>query len=135
MIEIDIPSIDPIQHEPKVFFGMTSRQILCLLPGVAVGGLLFAFTVSTDMSVAIVLLMIGVAPSVAMGWWKPYNMKCEQYLKLLYFNTFVSSPKRIYKTDSEEDPKVASMRERKAEEQLAKETQLNEKKSRNAKNV
>ena len=131
MIEIDIPSIDPIQHEPKVFFGMTSRQILCIIPGILLGGGLFALTVNLSMETAIILLMIGVAPAVAMGWWKPYNMKCEEYLKLLYFNTFVSSPKRIYKTDSEDDPKVASLKERQAQELANKENEFTAKKLKN----
>lgn len=111
MIEIDIPSIDPMQHEPKIFFGLTSRQCLCIVPGAIIGVGLFMLTYNLSLDVAVVSLCVGVAPAVCMGWLTPYNMKFEQYLKLLWFNSFVSNPKRIYKTDSAEEVKRLTIKE------------------------
>ena len=130
MIEIDIPSIDPIQHEPKVFMGMTARQILCIVPGVALGVFLFIVTrkISSDLSVISCGLAIG--PAVALGWFKPYNMKFEDYVKLLYFNNFVASPKRIYKTDMAEEVKLPSMKERQEQEKKAKDDAFAKRKSK-----
>ena len=130
MIEIDIPAIDPIQHEPKVFVGMSARQCLCIVPGVAlgVGAYLLLSPLNSDLgffgAIAFVL------PAILMGWCKPYNMKFEQYVQLLYFNTFVANPKRIYKTDSEDERKLVTTKELEAQ---AKKKQAAEAKTKGAK--
>ena len=118
MIEIDIPSIDPIQHKPMVFMGMTSRQILCIVPGVALAGGLFGLTCSFSMDLAVILAGICVVPAICLGWVTPYNMNFEDYAKLVYFNTFVSNPKRIYKTDSAESHKALTIKEREELEKM-----------------
>ena len=130
MIEIDIPSIDPIQHEPKVFVGLTARQIIFVVPGVTLGAALFAMAFKTSTDLAIVALMITVIPAVCFGWARPYNLKFEQYLQLLYFNMFVSNPKRIYKTDSAEEKKFQTLKELEASAKNQKETALKEKKTK-----
>lgn len=132
MIEIDIPSIDPIQHKPKVFLGMTSRQIICIVPAVALAGTLFALTCKFSMDLAVILAGICVVPAICLGWITPYNMKFEDYAKLVYFNTFVASPKRIYKTDSAETHKNLTIKER---EELEKMKLATNKKSKNKKNT
>lgn len=119
MIEIDIPAIDPIQHEPKIFVGMSARQCLCIVPGVALGvGAYFLFSkISTDL--AFIGAIAFILPAILMGWCKPYNMKFEQYVQLLYFNTFVANPKRIYKTDTEEERKLTTTKELEAQAKKA----------------
>ena len=96
MIEIDIPTIDPVQHEPKIFLGMTKRQVLCVLPGVALAvGLAMLFkNISIDLMVIGVIL--GIAPAVLFGWLKPYNMPLEKYLLLLWNNQTNPQNYRIY---------------------------------------
>ena len=136
MIEIDIPSIDPMQHEPKIFFGLTSRQCLCIVPGVAIGVGLFLLAYNTSLDLAVILLCVGVVPAVCMGWLTPYNMKFEQYVRLLWFNTFVSNPKRIYKTDGAEDTKQLTLMERQELERKQKAHNLAaKKKAKDKKNV
>ena len=129
MIEIDIPSIDPIQHEPKIFFGMTSRQCICIVPGVGLGVGLFVLTYGISQDLAVILCGLSVAPSVCLGWLKPYNMKFEQYVKLLWFNTFVSNPKRIYKTDNEKDTKQLTIKERQELEKKQRAQEIENKKN------
>lgn len=115
MIEIDIPAIDPIQHEPKIFVGMSARQCLCIVPGVALGvGAYFLFSaISSDL--AFIGAILFILPAILMGWCKPYNMKFEQYVQLVYFNTFVANPKRIYKTDTEDERKLVTTKELEAQ--------------------
>lgn len=133
MIEIDIPSIDPIQHEPKIFFGMTSRQCLIITPAAALGGIMFWLTHGISMEVAMGACIACVAPAILFGWYKPYNMRFEAYLKLIYYNEFISSPKRIYKTDSEEERKFLTQEERAKKEKKEFEKIRAEEKKKKAK--
>ena len=135
MIEIDIPSIDPIQHEAKIFLGMTSRQSLCLVPGLILGGAAFATLFSVSIDLAVVALVICVVPSVCMGWIKPYNMKFEDYVKLLYFNEFKQDKRRIYKTDNAEVIKMLTMEERQALEKKQKEKEMEERRKQKNKTI
>ena len=128
MIEIDIPSIDPIQHKPKIFLGMTSRQILCLVPGVALGAALFMLTYKMSLDIAVIAVGVAVIPSVCMGWLTPYNIKFEDYVKLVYFNNFVANQKRIYKSDNEEEMKLLTIKERQELEKKQKVQELERKK-------
>ena len=127
MIEIDIPSIDPIQHEAKIFLGMTSRQSVCVTIGALLGGSLCALLFSINTDLAILALLICVLPAVCMGWVKPYNMKFEDYVRLWIFNEFQQDKRRIYKTDSAEVTKMLTMEERLALEKKQKEKELEEK--------
>ena len=56
------------------------------------------------MDLAMVSLLVTIVPAVMMGWYKPYNMKCEDFLKLMWFNTFVANPKRIKKNEDDDSP-------------------------------
>ena len=114
MIEVDIPSIDPIQHEPKLIFGMTLRQAVCVIVGGGAGIVSYllvnSFVQNPEVSMA--AFVIFMLPACCLGWYKPYNMKCEDYLKLVYYNNFVSYPTRILKTDNAEDIKMLTQFER-----------------------
>ena len=130
MIEIDIPSIDPMQHEPKIFFGMTSRQCLCIVPGVIVGAALFMLAYKKNLDIAVISLCAAVVPAALFGWYAPYNMKFEQFIKLWWFNTFVANPKRIYKTDNAEFVKQLTLKERQELEKKQKKSDLANKKKK-----
>lgn len=132
MIEIDIPSIDPIQHQPKVFIGMTLRQIICVVPSIAVSAILFGLTYKLSDELAIILVLIVMFPAILIGWYKPYNMNFEDYAKLWFYNEFQSNPKRILKTDSMEEIKMLTIKEREIEEKKQREKELNEKKRKKA---
>ena len=130
MIEVDIPSIDPIQHEPKLIFGMTLRQAICVIVG-GVGGvgafLLMHFLVPGVQDLAVVGFLLFALPAVLMGWYKPYNMKAEEYLKLVYYNNYIAYPTRILKTDDAMDVKLPTMKER---QELERKLQLQEQKKK-----
>lgn len=123
MIEIDIPSIDPIQHEPKIILGLTSRQCLFIVPGVGLGIASFLLLKNISLDLAVITTALCVFPAVLFGWYRPFNMKFEQYLKLCYFNTFVASSKRVLKTDTAVYEKQLTAKERQAlEKKQAKST-------------
>ena len=132
MIEVDIPSIDPIQHEPKLIFGMTLRQAICVIVG-GVGGvgafLLMHFLIPGVQDLAVMGFLLFALPAVLMGWYKPYNMKAEDYFKLVYYNTYVAYPTRILKTDDAMDVKLPTMKERQEMERKLQQAELNKKKA------
>lgn len=130
MIEIDIPTIDPMQHETKIFVGLTSRQCLCMIPGVIIGGILFVIGYGISTEMAVILCGLAIVPAACMGWYSPYNMKFEQYVQLVFFNTFVANPKRIYKTDNEQEVKLLTIKERQKNEERQKAQEFDQKKQR-----
>ena len=70
-----------------------------------------------------------------MGWIKPYNMKFEDYVKLLYFNEFKQDKRRIYKTDNAEVIKMLTMEERQALEKKQKEKEMEERRKQKNKTI
>lgn len=128
MIEIDIPTIDPIQHTPKVFLGLTARQIVCVIPSAAAGIAVFFALRKLNLDMATILACLCVAPGVCLGWLRPYNMKFEDFVKLWWFNSFVSEPKRIYKTDNAVNTKMLTIKERQELEKREQAKALAEKK-------
>lgn len=133
MIEVDIPSVDPIQHEPRIIFGLTLRQAICLIVGGGLGVPAY-FVVDAAIQnpkVSAMALVIFLLPACLMGWYKPFNMKCEDYLKLIYYNNFICYPTRILKTDGAEDVKLPTMKERK---QMEKRLQTTNRRHPNAVN-
>ena len=130
MIEVDIPSTDPIKHEHKLIFGMTLRQAICVIVGGGCGvatycALQFLFKVP---DVAMFGFLIFALPAVLMGWYKPYNMKAEDYFKLIYYNNFIAYPTRILKTDDAADIKLPTLKERQEMERKLQQSELQKKK-------
>ena len=130
MIEVDIPSVDPIQHEPRLILGLTLRQAVCLIVGGGLGAAAYFLLESFihNPQVSAMGLVIFLLPACCLGWYKPFNMKCEDYVKLIYYNNFVCYPTRILKTDGAEDIKLPTMKERQA---MEKRLQANKKARRN----
>ena len=117
MVEVDIATIDPIQHKPKIFLNMTVRQIIFVIPSVLLGVLMgfLAYKLSPDAMFPMILL--GVAPGIAFGFFRPQEMELEKYLMLMYENHFKNPQKRIFKTDTEEEVKFLTMEQRRKQEQ------------------
>ena len=102
MLEIDIATIDPMQHQPKIFLGLTRRQCLCLVPGVAIGAVMFYLVQKKigSIDMAFICCALALAPFILFGYVRPYNMPFEKYLKLMIQNRFINSSKRIFKTEA-----------------------------------
>lgn len=130
MIEIDIPTIDPIQHEPKIFLRMSKRQILCIVPAaiLAIVSVVFLNSLNVSMDILVIVVGIIVLPAACFGWVRLYNMPFEQYLKLLIDN-YTSPQERIYKTDSAVETKMLTIKEREALEKKNKQKEIEAKKA------
>lgn len=102
MLEIDIATIDPMQHQPKIFLGLTRRQCLCLVPGVVMGAATFYLVQKNigSIDVSFICCALVLAPFILFGYVRPYNMPFEKYLQLMIQNRYVNSSKRIFKTEA-----------------------------------
>lgn len=131
MIEVDIPSIDPIQHEPKLIFGMTMRQTVCAIVGGGLGiGLYFLLQGLVGvMEISMGGFLICALPAVLLGWYKPYNMKAEDYAQLVYYNNFIAYPTRILKSDGADDIKLPTLKERQEMERKLQQQAIRDKKA------
>ena len=131
MIEVDIPSIDPIQHEPKLIFGLTFRQACCVIIGgtLAVGAFLALQFIFNVPDLSVLGFLVFALPAVLMGWYKPFNLKAEDYAKLVWYNNFVASPTRILKTDLDEDIPLPTLKQRQEMERKLQQQSIKKKKA------
>lgn len=134
MIEVDIPSIDPIQHEPKLIFGLTLRQAICVIVGggLGIGSYFIIQNLTGSIDLSMIVMCIFLFPAVMMGWYKPYNMKAEDFLKLVYYNNFIAYPTRILKSDNAEDIKLPTLKERQEMEKKLQQAELKKRKEKAA---
>lgn len=100
MIEIKIPK-EINRYEAKAIGPFTLRQLICLVICLPICVGLFMLTkpyIGPDLAGFLVLLPAAVA--YLFGWYKPYGMKFEVYLKSVFVNTFLAPNKRLYKTEN-----------------------------------
>lgn len=97
---IEIRTIKDINsYETKLVGPFTGRQALCLAIAVPVGWKLYAMIspfVSTD--VATSLLFIPAVIAYLFGWYKPYGMPLEKFLRSIFVTTVLAPSHRVYKT-------------------------------------
>ena len=99
-IEIRIPK-EINRYEAKFIGPFTLRQILslgiCLPIGIFVYNIVKPF-VGTDLAGFMVIPFGALA--WAFGWYKPYGIRFEKYLKTIFVSTFLAPSKRVYKTEN-----------------------------------
>lgn len=130
MIEIDIPTIDPIQHRPKVFLGLDSRQIKFVVPGAIVGIGLAVLLYKFSVQLSVLSLLLFCFPAGLFAFYRPFNMNFEQYLLLMYQNEFVNSKYRVFKSDEAQEIKMQTIKERQEEEARNKKKAIDDKKNK-----
>lgn len=99
-IEIKIPK-EINRYEAKAVGPFTLRQLICLLIclPICVGIFLLAKPyVGYDIAGFFVLPPAGIA--FLFGWYKPYGLKFEKYIKTMFVNSFIAPSKRAYKTEN-----------------------------------
>ncbi len=105
MIDVEINE-DSRKYELKIFLGMTKRQLLCVGVGIILTLILFSLLPKEKLSLE-VRAFIGVLPLLpcwAIGWWKPYNIPAEQYIKILLTNFFAPPVRKtVIKNEFYED--------------------------------
>lgn len=91
-IEIEIPK-DITKYEAKLIGPLTTRQTVCVIPGVGLGVL--GYNVFQSFATDEASLFVGIlfaAPFLLCGWYKPYGIPLEKFIKTV-FVSLVRAPK------------------------------------------
>ncbi len=100
MIEIRIPK-EIRQYKEKAFFGLTWRQIFALVLAGAINIPLYLYlTPLTGADVSSWVVIFSAVPIMMMGFWEPYGMNFEDFLKAVIISMLVYPEKRLYKTEN-----------------------------------
>ena len=102
MIEIEVPK-DITKYESKLVGAFTGRQVACLVIAAGIGIPLFLFltknnAVHVPRDFALFAVMLVMIPAVLMGWFKPYGMNFEQFVKVTFVSNVLSPKRRKYVT-------------------------------------
>lgn len=94
-IELPIPK-DIRKYETKLIGPLTTRQTICIVPACALGALAY-ITLSkiAPRDLAMFACMLVIVPFIVFGWFKPYGIPLEKFLKTV-FVTMVLAPKIEY---------------------------------------
>lgn len=99
-IEIKIPK-EINRYEAKAVGPFTFRQLISLvvcMPFCVGFYVLLSPVIGTDLAGFVAMIPGGVA--YCFGWYKPYGMKFEVYMKSAFVNSFLAPSKRLYKTEN-----------------------------------
>ena len=99
-IEIKIPK-EINKYEAKAMGPFTLRQGICVLICLPVCVGIYLLTkpyVGVDIAGFLVIPPAVVA--YLFGWYKPYGIKFEKYIKTVYISSFLAPSKRVYKTEN-----------------------------------
>lgn len=126
-IEIKIPK-EINKYEAKFIGPFTLRQTLSLGICLPVGvGLYILSKPYVGSDIAGFLVVPPAAIGYLFGWYKPYGMKFEVYLKSAFINSFVAPSKRVYKTENYYSQVLADIK-KEDEAELAAQTDSSKKK-------
>lgn len=104
MISIQIPK-EISSYESKLIGPFTTRQTICVFCMALVDIILYNLIGGfVSMDLAIFGCILGAAPFALIGWYKPYGMHFEKYVKSIFVSQFLAPTKRIYKTENTFDP-------------------------------
>lgn len=97
-IEKEIPK-DIRQYETKLIGPFTARQIFSLAPAIGLG-LTAYFGLENYLIVDIRLFIVTLiaVPFILIGWYKPYGLPFEKFVKTAFISLVVAPPFRKYKT-------------------------------------
>lgn len=101
MIEIDIPK-DIREYDSKLVGPFTTRQTICLVAGGAVAFAVYSLIKNIELPSDAQLIITGIfiIPFILFGWFKPYGMALEQFLKVALISNFIAPAKRIYEVNN-----------------------------------
>ncbi len=95
MIVKNIPK-DIAKYESKLMLGFTTRQIVCVLPGIALGVAVYFLLNKYVGELAIVAALAVVLPFILFGTVKPLGMKMEKFLAVALLPLLLSPNNRKY---------------------------------------
>ena len=100
MIEIKMPN-EINKYEAKAAGPFTLRQLICLIICMPIGiGIFLLAKPFIGVDLAGFLVLIPGAVAFLFGWYKPYGMKFEKYLRSVFISSFLAPSKRVYKTEN-----------------------------------
>lgn len=127
-IEIKIPK-EINRYEAKFIGPFSLRQTICLVTCLPAGVGLYLLAkpyVGTD------LAGMFVAPPAVIGylfgWYKPYGMRFEKYLRSVFISSFLAPSKRLYKTENFYSRVLTDIKKAEAAELAAASAETNGKK-------
>lgn len=98
MIEIEIPK-DIRKYESKFIGPFTLRQTICV--GIAAACSITIYNTVGKLLIQDMrapLCFIAAAPALLAGWYKPYGLPLEKFLKVIIVTMILAPTKRLYKT-------------------------------------
>lgn len=99
-IEIKIPK-EINKYEAKFIGPFTMRQSIALVVGMPTAIVLYnVVRKHVSMDLAAFACLIPAAGVYLFGWFEPYGMKFEKFLKSVFISSFVAPSKRKYKTEN-----------------------------------
>lgn len=102
MIEIEIPQ-DIRKYESKLIGPLTTRQVFAVI-GIVVGCVASFKAVSAafgdETPLRLIAPMIISIPFALFGWYKPYGMHFEKFVKSVFVSLILAPAKRLYKIDN-----------------------------------
>ena len=99
MIEVEIPK-DITKFESKTVGPFSTRQAVCILIAAPIIlGSYFLFDSLVSDTRLILSATLGL-PILAFGWFKPYGMKLEDFLKSAFATAVLSPKNRLYQTEN-----------------------------------
>lgn len=85
--------------EPKVIGPFTFRQLICLAICVPIIWVILKFlSPIITIDIAAFLCFPVAAIAFLMGWYEPYGMKTEKFIRSVFVNRFLAPSHRKYKT-------------------------------------
>lgn len=97
MIVKNIPR-DIAKYETKLMLGFTTRQIVCIVPGVALGIAVFFLLKNYVGELAFLAAIIVMLPFILFGTVKPLGMKMEQFITKALLPMLLSPNNRKFAT-------------------------------------
>lgn len=110
---IEIRMINDIgSYESKIFGPFTLRQFLSIAIAAPIGFVAYQ-TLSPYLTkdLAGFLLMIPAGIAYLFGWYKPYGMHFEKFMKSVFINTVLAPSHRKYKTENRQEAAIQYLSE------------------------
>lgn len=99
MIEIEIPK-DVRTYESKLVGPLTARQTVCVAIAAPLAILAYNFLDFATGDTRLILSATIAIPILLFGWYKPFGMKLEDFLRAAAVSALLSPKRRLYKTEN-----------------------------------
>lgn len=122
-IEKIIPK-DTRQFKPKLIGFLTTRQTLCMIPAAVIGLVLFfGIGDAATTEVKLFIMTIFALPLILIGWYEPYGLPFEKFVRTVFVSMVLSPKYRKYKTKRlDEDELVTEKQQPRRQKKKKKKT-------------